>query len=256
MTARSLQDCLLAAWQAGADVPVCVECSSLNGPFVPTGQRRPNGAQVFRCTTCDASRGREDEQAAAQRSVDHAFPAVAQFLAEARDAHPDAPLMHADAPQVSNAEALAAYREFYEECRTHTIRLLDHPGATMTARCPRWCESDHAEDIAHGTFLVDFAHRGAEEALHVDLGDGDAEDVLLCEITQYPFGRDMRKPTVLLWPTLGMTEGHLDADGLAALAGQLREYAAALDELTKRLEAAQEETAEALRADLKERWAR
>jgi hypothetical protein len=196
------------------------------------------------------------EQAAARRFVDRHFPAVARFLAEDRVARPDAHLMRPDAPQVSDAEALDAYREFYDEYRTHTVRLLDHPGATMTARCPRWCESDHAEDETHGTFLADFAHRGAEEALHVDLGDGHAEDVLLCEITQYPFGSDMRTPTVLLWPTLGMTEGHLDADGLAALAGQLREYATALDELVKRLEAAQEETTEALRADLKERWTR
>jgi hypothetical protein len=195
------------------------------------------------------------EQAAARRSVDRAFPVVAAFLAS-EDARPDADLMRGDAPQVTEAEALDAYREFYDQYRTHTIRLLDAPGATMIARCPRWCESDHAEDKAHGTFLVDFAHRGAEEALHVDLGDGDAEDVLLCEITQYPFGSDMRTPTVVMWPTLGMTEGHLDADGLCALAGQLREYATALDELVRRLEAAQEETTEARRADLKERWAR
>jgi hypothetical protein len=199
---------------------------------------------------------RDDEQAAA-RFVDRAFPAVAQFLASV-DAQGDVDLMRVDAPQVSETEALDAYREFYDRHRTHTVRLLDHPSATMTARCPRWCESDHAEDLAHGTFLADFAHRGAEEALHVDLGDGDgAEDVLICEITQYPFSSDeLRTPTVVMWPTLGMTEAHLGADGLAALAGQLREYAAALEELAKRLEAAQEETAEALRADLKERWAR
>lgn len=197
-----------------------------------------------------------NEQAAPRRSADRAIPADAPFLASV-DAQGDADLMRGDAPQVTDAEALDAYRELYEEHRTHTVRLLDEPHATMTVRCPSWCESDHAEDETHGTFAQDFAHRGAEEALHVDLGDGDAEDVLLCEITQYPFSSsELRTPTVLLWPTLGMTEGHLDADGLCALAGQLREYATALDELAKRLEAAQDETTEALRADLKERWAR
>lgn len=191
-----------------------------------------------------------DEQAAAHRSVDRAFPAVAEFLASV-DAQGDVDLMRVDAPQVSKPRPRKR-----ADRRTFRIRLLDAPGATLTVTCPGWCESDHAEDIAHGTFAADFAHRGEEEALHVDLGDGDTEDVLMCEITQYPFGSDMRKPTVLMWPTLGMTEAHLDADGLCALAGQMREYARALDELTKRLEAAQEETTEALRADLKERWAR
>jgi hypothetical protein len=185
-----------------------------------------------------------DEQAAAQRSVDRAFPAVAEFLASG------------DAPQVDVPAAAAAHRETYTAERTHTIRLLDAPGATLTVTCPAWCESGHAEDETHGTFAADFAHRGAEEALHVDLGDGSVEDVLMCEITQYPFGSDMRTPTVVMWPTLGMAEGHLDADKLCGLAGQLREYAAVLDELTKRLEAAQEETAEAHRADHKERWAK
>lgn len=194
------------------------------------------------------------EQAAARRSVDRAFPAVAKFLASS-DARPDADLMRADAPQVTDAEALDAYRKVYEQYRTHTVRLLDQPGATLTARCPKWCESGHAEEEAHGTFAADFAHRGAEEALHVDLGDGTAEDVLLCEITQYPFSSsDLRTPTVVMWPTLGMTEAHLDPDKLTALAGQLREYATALDELTARLEAAREETTEAHRADHKERW--
>ncbi|WP_119581056.1 DUF6907 domain-containing protein [Streptomyces europaeiscabiei] len=198
-----------------------------------------------------------DEQAAAQRSVERAFPAVAAFLTEAQDARPDADLMRGDAPQVTDAEALDAYREFYEEVRTHTVRLLDAPGSTMTVRCPSWCASDHAEDETHGTFAADFAHRGGEEALHVDLGDGDAEDVLICEITHYPFSSsDLRTPTVVMWPTLGMTEGHLDAPKLFGLADQLRQYATALDEVAIDLQNAQEETEEARRADLKERWAR
>lgn len=196
-----------------------------------------------------------DEQAAAQRSVERAFPAVAEFLAS-ENASPDVPLTRVDVPQVTNAEALDTYREFYEEYRTHTIRLLDHPGATLTVRCPGWCESDHAEDTTHGTYLVDFAHRGAEDALHVDLGDGHADDVLLVEITQYPFDRDMRTPVALLWPTLGMGEAVLDPDGLSGLAGQLREYAAALDMLTKRLEAAREQTTQARRHDHEGRWTR
>ena len=205
---------------------------------------------------------RNDEQAAAQRSVERAFPAVAAFLATAAtpdatpDARPDADLMRPDAPQVTEAEALDAYRKVFTEQQTHVIRLLDAPGMALTVTCPDWCESDHAEDETRGTFLVDFAHRGAEEALHVDLGDGDAEDVLLCEITQYPFGSDMRTPTVLLWPMLGRGEAHLDADGLCALAEQLQEYANALIDMSVRLASIRRQTTEALRADLKERWAR
>jgi hypothetical protein len=178
----------------------------------------------------------------AGRFFNRHFPEVAAFLAEPRDARPDADLMRVDAPQVSNAEALDAYREVYEQERTHAIRLLDAPRTTLTVHCPGWCESDHAEDETHGTYLEDFAHRGAEEALHVDLAEGGHEDVLLVEITQYPFGRDLRQPTAILWPSLGLTEEHLDPDRLSALAGQLREYAHALEQLTVRLEAAREET--------------
>lgn len=132
--------------------------------------------------------------------------------------------------------ALAAYREVYTSERTHTIRLLDTPGATLTVHCPEWCTGDHAEDVVHGTYLVDFAHRGWEEALHVDMADGTAEDVLLCEITQYPFGRDKREPVVILWPTLGMNaEAVMDPDRLCALAEQLRGYADSLTELSVEL---------------------
>lgn len=187
---------------------------------------------------CPHTRVQEDEQAAAQRSVDRAFPAVAEFLASADaqvDARPDADLMRAVAPQVSEAQALTAYRRVFEAQQTHVIRLLDSPGATLTVTCPDWCESSHVEDETHGTYLEDFAHRGAEEALHVDLGDGTAEDVLLCEITQYPFGRDLRQPTVILWPSLGLTEAHMDPDRLAALGEQLHEYADALTGASIRL---------------------
>lgn len=156
-----------------------------------------------------------NEQAGGLRSSDGAFPAGGEFLAR--------------------AEALAAYREVFTEQQTHVIRLLDSPGATLTVTCPDWCESDHAEDEKHGTYLVDFAHRGAEEALHVDLGDGAAEDVLICEITQYPFGSDLRTPTVVMWPTLGMTEAHMDPDRLCALGEQLHEYADALTGASIRL---------------------
>lgn len=124
--------------------------------------------------------------------------------------------------------------------RTHTIRLLDAPGATLTVTCPDWCEGDHVEDTTRGTFLEDFAHRGTEEALHVELGDGTTEDVLLVEITQYPFGRDLRTPTALLWPSLGLTEAHMNPDALAGLAGDMRRYAEAIDALTVRLESIRE----------------
>lgn len=153
----------------------------------------------------------------------------------AADARPDAHLMRVDAPQVSEQAAMAAYRETYNAERTHTIRLLDAPGATLTVHCPDWCTGDHAEDVTHGTYMVDLAHRGYEEALHVDLGDGGTEDVLITEITQYPFGRDMRQPTAVLWPTLGLSEGHLDPDQMCALAEQLHAYADALIELSVEL---------------------
>lgn len=185
------------------------------------------------------------EQVDARRFVARHFPEVAEFLAEERGE-----------PKPTEAEALAAYRKVFEEQQTHVVRLLDSPGATLTATCPDWCESDHAEDEKHGTFAADFAHRGAEEALHVDLGDGAAEDVLICEITQYPFGSDLRTPTVVMWPTLGMTEGHLDADGLCVLAEQLQEYADALTAMSIRLAEIRKQTTKARRADLKERWAR
>lgn len=164
------------------------------------------------------------------RDVDHR-----NALGKTWPVSPDADLMRVDAPQVSEAEALAAYRQVFEQQQTHVIRLLDSPGATLTVTCPDWCESGHVEDETHGTYLEDFAHRGAEEALHVDLGDGTAEDVLLVEITQYPFGRDLRQPTVILWPTLGMTEAHMDPDRLCALGEQLHEYANALTGASIRL---------------------
>lgn len=145
-----------------------------------------------------------------------------------------APRTQAD-EALHQARALDAYRKLYEEQQTHVVRLLDSPGATLTVTCPDWCESDHREDEVHGTYMVDFAHRGAEEALHIDLGDGDHEDVLLCEITQYPFGRDLRKPTAVVWPTLGMTETHANPDRLAALGEQLHEYADALIAMSIRL---------------------
>lgn len=153
----------------------------------------------------------------------------------------DAPLMRVDAPQVS---------------RTHVIRLLDSPGATLTVQCPDWCESDHYEDMTHGTFLDDIAHRGREEALHVDLGDGTAEDVLMVEITHYPFGRDLRTPTVVMWPTLGMTEAHKSPDELRRLADHLRQYADALDDLSVDLENIREQATAARRADHEGRWTR
>lgn len=167
---------------------------------------------------------RTDEHAAARRPADRAVPAAASA---------DARLMRADAPQADDLRALLAEaHETYTQQRTHTVRLLDEPGATLTVACPAWCQSDHAEDRVHGTYMVDFAHRGWEEAFHVDLGDGTAEDVLICEITQYPFGRDMRTPVAVMWPTLGMTEAHMDPDQLCALGEQLRSYADSLTDLS------------------------
>lgn len=146
-----------------------------------------------------------------------------------------APRTQAD-EALRQARALDAYRKLYEQQQTHVVRLLDSPGATLTVTCPDWCESDHREDEVHGTYMVDFAHRGREEALHVDLGDGGTEDVLITEITQYPFGRDLRQPTAVLWPTLGLSEGHLNPAQVCALAKQLRTYADTLDELSVELD--------------------
>jgi hypothetical protein len=182
-------------------------------------------------------------RADAPQATGHARQTAGEDETEVMRGHDE--VMHPDAQQAAtpgqvgefeqHARAMAAYRKIFEAQQTHVIKVLDSPGATMTVTCPDWCESDHAEDETHGTYLEDFGHRGHEEALHVDLGDGDSEDVLLCEITQYPFGRDLRKPTALLWPTLDMTEGHLDPDELAALGAQLHEYADALVVMSVRL---------------------
>lgn len=56
-----------------------------------------------------------DEQAAARRSVDRAFPTVAAFLAST-DAQQDAPVMRADALQVNPCPALDA-QCLGEDCR-------------------------------------------------------------------------------------------------------------------------------------------
>jgi hypothetical protein len=113
--------------------------------------------------------------------------------------------------------------------RTVTVRLLDAPGASATLTCPSWCTDDHAEDIARGTFAEDFAHRGDESALMVPREWDSKEDVLLVQIHQYPFGKDMREPTAILWPTLGLSEVHLGSNGVWQLADQLRQYAGELD---------------------------
>ncbi|MCY0962784.1 DUF6907 domain-containing protein [Streptomyces sp. H27-H5] len=121
--------------------------------------------------------------------------------------------------------------------RTHAIRLLDAAAATLTVTCPPWCESDHQEDLTHGTYLADFAHRGGEQGLAVRMPDGRCEEVLVTELTQYPFGSDLQAPSVLLWPVLGyMSETQLDPLGLVDLAEDMRRYAGALDLLAGRLE--------------------
>lgn len=123
------------------------------------------------------------------------------------DARPDA----ADAPQV----------------RTVTVRLLDTPGASLTVPCPAWCATDHSDDADRGTYAEDFAHRGEETSLDID-GAG----LVVTELTQYPFSRDMRLPTMTMWPVLDFAsngETYLDGAGLRSVAARLREHAATLD---------------------------
>ncbi|MFE6521883.1 DUF6907 domain-containing protein [Streptomyces sp. NPDC057794] len=141
-----------------------------------------------------------------------------QTQPEQPSARPDADLMRVDAPQASGP-------------RVHTVRLLDSPGATLTVTCPDWCESDHSEDETQGASLEGFAHRGTAKALHVGRADGDHEDVLLIEITQYPFSRGTRRPMAVLCPSSEHAEEHLDVEDVYALARQARAYADALDEL-------------------------
>ncbi|WP_371547967.1 hypothetical protein OG266_22060 [Streptomyces sp. NBC_00554] len=185
-----------------------------------------------------------DEQAAARRSVDRAFPAVAAFLASE------------DAPQLTDADALDAYRKVYAEERTRVIKLLDSPGATLTVMCPPWCADDHQEDMTRGTFLEDFAHRGGEEALALSV-DGGTEDVIVTEITQYPFGKTLRTPTVVMWPTLGMNaEAEMGPDEVRALAEQVRTYADALAETADELLKIREQGEARRRADHEGRWTR
>ncbi|MVO86651.1 hypothetical protein GPA10_18275 [Streptomyces sp. p1417] len=193
------------------------------------------------------------EQAAVCRSVDCAFPAVAAFLAEDRASAPDAPRMRADAPQVSS-QADEALRRVRTAPRTHTLRLLDTPGATLTVTCPDWCEIDHEEEVTHGTFLADFTHSGSSTSLDLaGLVDTDAE-VLYVEITQTPFGSGPQTPVAQVWPLLG---GHAETDmgpaELRQLAERLRGYADALEAKSSHLTRLHEADAER-RAGHEGRW--
>ncbi|WP_405924733.1 DUF6907 domain-containing protein [Streptomyces sp. NBC_00035] len=157
-----------------------------------------------------------DEQAAAQHSVDHAFPAVAAFLASG-DARPDADLMRVDAPQVT-------------EPRVHTIPLRDAPGATLTVTCPEWCTTDHYLDIQNGVLAADFAHLGAWADLDPSQDD---RPLLSVRIEQWPFGSKHREPMVCTSPAGGQGgEEDLTPEDVRALADQLRAFAADLDELS------------------------
>ncbi|MFM9595786.1 DUF6907 domain-containing protein [Streptomyces scabiei] len=177
-----------------------------------------------------------DEQAAAQRSVDRAFPAVARFLATA-DARPDAHLMRADAPQASTP-------------RTLTLPLLDVPGAVLTVSCPGWCTVDHRRDIEQGVFAADLTHYGAP----VDFPalDDRGVPVLRMRLMQTPFSSGERQPVVVLdEPEEEMTPGRV-----CAFAHQLRVYADALDELAVDLDGARREFEQGCRADHEGRLAK
>lgn len=195
-----------------------------------------------------AGRGREAERDAVRRAVDAQFPTVAAFLAAptAGDREvpttprPCCPLCSTpgDFGRVDYAEptsglcpACIAKGLRWTVDRTHTIPLLDAPGATLTVTCPSWCTDTHAEEATRGVHAVDFAHHGYEHALPVGASD-DRDEVLLVQVHQYPFGSDLRKPAAVLWPTLGTPEAHLDPDGLCALADRLRQYADELVDLS------------------------
>ncbi|MEU6339961.1 hypothetical protein ABZ883_03295 [Streptomyces sp. NPDC046977] len=124
------------------------------------------------------------------------------------------------------------------------VRLRGIAGHQLTATCPTWCTDDHAEDVAHGVHAEDFAHRGEESALMVPSSFGTNDEQLLVQIHQYPFGRDLREPTAVLWPTLGTGENHLGPNGLIDLAEQLRKYADELEHIAAQVHDARKEHAD------------
>ncbi|MDX3519286.1 DUF6907 domain-containing protein [Streptomyces scabiei] len=179
---------------------------------------------------------RNDEQAAAQRSVERAFPAVAAFLAEDRVARPDADLMRVDAPQASGP-------------RTITVRLLDAPGATMTVTCPDWCASGHRRDV-EGVFAADLTHYGAPVDLPVH--DDRGVPVLRVRLMQTPFSSGERQPVAVL----DEPEEEMTPHRLCAFADQLRAYADALDDVAFDLDGARTQCEQGRRADHEGRWTR
>ncbi|MEU0217080.1 hypothetical protein ABZ281_19035 [Streptomyces sp. NPDC006265] len=129
------------------------------------------------------------------------------------DAQPDADLMRVDAPQVSGP-------------RTHTVRLLDAPGATMTVTCPDWCISDHQDEMTRGTFAADFTHQGAELVLPSPAA-GDAP-LISARITHAPFSHALREPVMGVWPA----DEEMGAEQVSVLADRLRAFADELDSLS------------------------
>lgn len=140
-----------------------------------------------------------DEQTAAQRSVEHAFPAVAAFLGS--ETAPTRP-------------------------RTVVVPLLDTLGAALTVACPEWCTSDHSLDVQRGVLAADFTHHGARQEL---TPGEDGASVLSVRIEQWPFAAASREPFAALWSACGQVEEELTPDGVYALADRLRADADALD---------------------------
>lgn len=195
-----------------------------------------------------ASRPLTGEQAAAQRSVERAFPAVAAFLASG-DARPVADVMRVDAVQVrtgpggghGRAAAVASPEVMrghgtvmrpdvgqVAEPRTVAVPLLDVPGATLTVTCPQWCVTDHGLDVMRGVLAADFTHLGPWADL--DPSEDD-QPVLSVRIEQRPFSTECPGPVACTSPVAGQGGDDLAPDQVYALADQLRAFADVLDDL-------------------------
>ncbi|GAA2346691.1 hypothetical protein OKJ48_39365 [Streptomyces kunmingensis] len=172
------------------------------------------------------ARAEDVEQEAIRRSVAAQFPIVDAFLSSA-GARPMA-------PQVSQAdEALSRVRA---ENRTHRIRVLDAPGATLTVTCPAWCESDHEDEVERGTFLEDFTHCGAFRSAEFDDGTNTSVEIMGSAIMQRPFARNEHVPVASVQVVVGGTgDFECDPAQLATLAHALDEHADQLRSLARNL---------------------
>lgn len=76
-------------------------------------------------------------------------------------------------------------------------RTITYPikmGGTLTAVCPTWCTTDHADDVACGIHPSDLVHQGDD--IHLDFNAGGVETTILqARIGQFPFSGDPDEAT-------------------------------------------------------------